>query len=224
MKGDFFMKKVTLAILALVCIISLAACSTSGAIVYDLGNADRAVCFKDIYDRLVEEYGEAEMVEDPTYGNVLKGVAVVRLVDFIGDGCYNLYVAYADGTKPYANRQQVIGFDCGSAVMLEGEITSKSSADSKGVCICLYQDNYERGYVIEGEDLSKSADYLTFVQIKDGKEIYAFEKEFTELDGNTLAGKYDKIELTGITQADADKVFAENARVIDSINGMAAQK
>lgn len=215
------MKKIFAMLLAVMCVVSLAACDMSGAIVYDLGNVDRANYFQTYYDNLVDQYGKAKVESDDTYGNVLTGVAVARLLDFTGDGIYELYVAYADGTTPYVNRQMVVGFEYGSATLLDEEITSKATADDKAPTICLYTDDSNRAYIVKGEDMSASADYTTYVQTRGEEKIYAFETEFTEQDGTELAGTYERISLADFTDEDSKLVFDENDKVTDSIKGQA---
>lgn len=210
------MKRIVAILMALVCVLSFAACNVPGAIVYDLGNVDRANYFEKTYNNYVDQYGKAEFKD-----GMLTGVAVVRLLDFTGDGVYELYIAYADGTTSYVNKQVVVGFDYGSATLLDEEITSKSSADAETPAIWFYKDSVNRAYIVTGEDLSASADYNTYVQTRDGEKIYSFQKEFTELDGNELDGDYEKIEVSGLTQEDADLVFEENTKVVDSIKGQA---
>lgn len=224
------MKKFIAMLLVIMCVISLAACDLSGAITYDLGNADRANYYNRIYTEMVDKYGEAEMTADDTYGNVLTGVAVVRLIDFTGEGIYELYIAYADGTVPYVNKQLVVGFENGPATLIDeqtefsDEITSKATADAAAPSLWLYKDNYGRAYIVTGEDLSKEAVYNTFIQTRGEEKVYSFDKEFSEVDGNELAGSYEKINLTGLTKEDADMVFEENEKVINSISGQIEKK
>ncbi|MGN0452517.1 MAG: hypothetical protein ACI4GZ_01820 [Ruminococcus sp.] len=218
------MKRILAAVLAIVCLASLAACNMSGAIVYDIGNNDRANYFCKTYNEFLDKYGEAELKDDATYGKVLSGVAVVRLMDVTGDGVYELYIAYADGTKPYVNKQYIVGFEYGSAILLDEEITSKASASDSTPSVWLYKDSTGRSYVVFGEDMSKSADYYTFIQKKNGEDYYKFDKEFTELNGSEPAGDTEKISVAGIDEDTADRIFKENSRVVDSINGQATKK
>lgn len=227
------MKKILAFILAVVCVMSLAACDMSGAVSYDIGNADRANYFYDTYNKYVDMYGEAKLEN-----GYLTGVAVVRLLDFTGDGQYELYMAYADGTKDYVNRQMVVGFDYGSAVLIGdtpngmttkdeavyAEITSKASADAQTPSIWLYKDTVNHAYIAIGEDMSKSADYITYIQTRNNEKIYAFQPEFTELDGNEPEGETEKINLSNLTEDDTKSIFAENEKVVNSIKGQATDK
>ncbi len=220
------MKKILAFILAVMCVASLAACNVTGSATYDIGNTDRANYFYNTYNKYVEQYGEAKLEN-----GALTGVAVVRLLDFTGDGVYELYMAYADGTEDYVNRQMVVGFDFGSAILIGDtprgkttgdeitykEITTKTSADAQSPSIWFYKDSVNRAYIAVGEDLSKSADYITYVQTRGDEKIYAFRTEFTELDGNEPQGEFEKIDLTGLTEDDAKVIFAENDKVVKSI-------
>ncbi len=227
------MKKILAFVLAVICVLSLAACDMSGAISYDIGNTDRANYFYNTYNEYVDKYGEAKLEN-----GYLKGVAVVRLLDFTGDGVYELYMAYADGTEDYVNRQMVVGFDYGSAVLIGeapygmttgdevtyADITSKASSDAQTPSIWLYKDNLDRAYIAVGEDLSKSADYITYIQTRNNEKVYSFQPEFTELDGNEPGGEIEKINLSNLTEEDAKSVFAENEKVVNSIKGQATDK
>ncbi len=227
------MKKILCFILAVVCVLSLAACDLSGAAAYDIGNTDRANYFYKTYNKYVDMYGEAELKD-----GYLTGVAVVRLLDFTGDGEYELYMAYADGTEDYVNRQMVVGFDFGSAVLIGDtpagmttgdeinykEITSKASADAQTPSIWIYKDTVNRAYIAIGDDMSKSADYISYVQTRGNEKIYSFQVEFTEEGGNEPQGTMEKIDLSDLTEEDAKLVFTENEKVVKSINAQAKNK
>ena len=228
------MKKFLALLFAVLCLFSVTACrevEEKEELPYDLSQSgvdnknntvvsyDRAKAFYNQYKSLVNQYGAADFD-----GTNLKGVAVVRLYDFLGNGQLNMYVAYADGTKPYVNKQAVYGFDNGMSKMLERDnsyvkqdITSKATADADAYSIWLYKNSTGRGYIVTGEDMSKSADYSTYIALKDGEKFYAFNCEFTKTDNETLSGTYEKIKVSGLTEADAEKIFAENKKVIDSM-------
>ena len=216
------MKRILAALMALVAVFAFAACSTEGAIHYSIGNEDAATYFYREYNRMVEKYGKASFD-----GDKLSGVAVVRLMDFTGDGEYELYFAFADGTKDYVNRQMVVGFDRGSATILDEEITSKAKAEDTTPCIWLYEDEIDRAYVVTGDVLTESADYRTFVGVRGEEKFYKFCTEFTvsaTSDEKAEDGTYEKINLTGLTQEDADYIFEENKKVVDSIAAFAREE
>ncbi len=226
------MKKFIALLMIVMCVFTLAACKGApGA--YMLDTSDKANYFDGELGDLLGDFGEGAYAEDDTYGGVLTGVAVVRLLDFTGDGKNELYVAYADGTKPYANRQVVYGFDNGPKNLIYDEmaasydenyvessvpeeITSKSSASSVAPCVWLYTDNTGRSYIVTGDDMSNVAEYHTYK----GDGVYAFVKEFEELGGKELAGTYEKIELTGVSEAEAEKLFDINKEVFESISAV----
>lgn len=221
------MKKILAFILMVMCVLSLVACDMSGSISYDLGGADRAKCFSNTYNSLVEKYGEAKFENGK-----LTGVAAVRLIDFTGDGIYEFYAAYADGTQDYVNKQMVVGFDMGSATLIGKDgrsasqdetpyenIISKESADAKAPSVWLFKDAANRGYIVTGEDLSKSADYVTYITTRGNEDVYSFQVDFTEIDGTEPQGEFEKLSFVDITEADAKKIMDENKKVLDSING-----
>lgn len=219
------MKKILAFVLCVLCVFSLAACNGSKRN-YDIGNTDRANYFYNTYNKYVDQYGEAEFKDGK-----LTGVAVARLIDFTGDGVYELYMAYADGTEDYVNRQMVVGFDFGSAVLIgdtpygktTGDeinykyLTTKTSADAETPSIWLYKDSVSRGYIAIGDDLSKTAEYITFVQTRGDEKIYAFRPEFTEVGGNEPKGEFEKINVVGLSEDEANAIFKENEKVVKSI-------
>lgn len=220
------MKKILAIVLVIMCVAGLAACKGAGA-VYDIGNTDRANYYQNTYNEYVEMYGEAKLADDATYGKVLTGVAVVRLLDFTGDGIYELFIAYADGTVPYVNKQVIVGFDRGAATLIGEEtefsddITSTEASGDEAPCLWLYTSSYDRSYVVTGENMATCAEYNTFVQIRNGEKVYKFMTEFTQKDGATLDGTYEKIDFINLTQEDADLVFEENDKVVKSIKSQA---
>ncbi len=214
------MKRFLAIVFALIMVMSVAGCSNRGVITYDIGNVDAATYFNREYDSMVEKYGKAELV-----GDKLMGVAVVRFLDFTGDGNYELYIAYADGTTDYVNKHKVVGFDRGSATILDEDITSKEKAEDETPSIWLYKDATDRGYVVSGDVLTQKADYRTFIRTRNEEAIYAFVPEFTidvaSEDEAIIDGTYEKIRLSGLTQEDFDIINEENTKVVDSIKGWA---
>lgn len=214
------MKKILALVLVLLSLIPFAACSRRGAIYYDISDVDAATYFNSEYDRLVDEYGEAKLSDGK-----LTGVAVLRFIDFTGDGKDELYIAYADGSTDYVNRHKVVGFDRGSATILDEEITSKENAEDEIPSIWLYKDAVNRGYVVTGDVLTQKADYRTFIGVRNEEKIYAFVSDFTvdaaSEDEVIIDGTYEKIRLSGLTKEDFDVINEENIKVVDSIKGWA---
>lgn len=203
------MKRIVALLLALICVCGLCACN-SGKTRYNLGNEDRAKAFYDTYQNYVEKYGEAQAVQ-----NALCGAAVVRLLDFTGDGEYEMLIAYSSEKDKNVDRLMVCGFDMGFAELLDEEITSKSSKDSEGNCLWVYTDSSGLSYLVKGEDLSANRSYLTYQQAdKEGKPLYQFAEAFST-EGTDLGGTYEKIQLTGNT--DTEAVFEINEAVVSSM-------
>lgn len=206
------MKKVIALLMAVMFVFSLAACGKT-ADAYDIGNADRADYFYSRYKELVNQYGEASFD-----GDKLQGVAVLKLIDFTGDGGYELYVAYADGTKDYVNRHKIFGFDRGPAIILDEEITSKANSADATPQIWIYTDENFKGFMVFGDSMNDVAEYHTYVTKRGEEEIYKFQREFTiggasgdEVEAN---GTTEKILLSGLTEEDADAIFEENESII----------
>jgi len=176
--------------------------------------SDRARNFLTIYNELVEEYGVAKLDD-----NIIKGVAIVRLLDFTGSGNLCLYVAYADGSKPYVNKQMVCAFDNGIAYLLEKDnssvgvdITSKESADDKTPSVWLYKDNNNKGYIVTGNEMSKAPTYNTYF----GSDIFAFQ-----VDSNVSSdGTYEKFDLTDVSEDDFDELVEKNEKIIESLKSV----
>lgn len=222
------MKKLISVIMLVLVVVSLAACSADNSpnTPSAIGNKDRAEKFEKDVNKVEEKSGKGILANDAALGNVLTGTAVVRVLEFSGDDKPEMYVAYSDGTKPYANKQQIYGFDNGPYEFFSerkgnlelSEITSKSSADAKAPCIWLYTDESGISYLVIGEDLSKEAHYYSYVTVNpDGSEVYNIVEKFTGLNGKVYEGTYEKIELAGITQDEANAIFAKNEEALKLI-------
>lgn len=204
------MKKFLSVALIIACVLSLVACSRSNKESYNLGNADRARIFYNTYNDYVEKYGEGKDVQGS-----LCGTAVVRLMDFTGDGVLEMLIAYSSEKDGKVDRVMVCGFDMGFAEILNEEITSKATADAETNTLWLYTDSSGLSYIIKGEDLSASRSYLTYQQADaEGKPLYAFAEAF-DTDGTDLSGTYEKIDLTG--NSDSKAVFEKNENVVDAL-------
>ena len=223
------MKKFLAVLFVLLMVLSLGACkkvAEEAEVAYDLSSKgqsngktvvsyDRARIFYDEYNRLVDKYGKADLD-----GDTLKGVAVVRLLDFTGTGKYELYVAYADGTESYVNKQMIVGFDNGVGYLLDkdtssvkADIVSKATADAETPSIWLYTGTSGRGYVVTGDNMNAEPVYNTYVRESKGEKVYTFQPE----DIGAANGKTEKINLTGLTEEDFSAITEENQRVIESL-------
>lgn len=204
------MKKFISLMLILLCALSFAACSGKAQESYSLGNADRARVFYNTYNSYVGKYGEGKDAEGS-----LTGAAIVRLMDFTGDGNPEMLIAYSSEKDGKVDSVMVCGFDMGYAELLNEKITSKSSASAEGNCLWLYTDSSGLSYIVMGEDLSLSRSYTCYQQAgADGKALYKFAEAFTA-DGMDLSGTYEKIELSG--NSDTNKVFKTNKNVVAAL-------
>ena len=90
------------------------------------GNADAANPFMlekpnryEAYLKVVEELTEKCGEASKSSYNFFNGLAIVRLIDFDGDGKEELYCVYSDnGFEYYANQQEIYGFVDGKTVSL----------------------------------------------------------------------------------------------------------
>lgn len=236
------MKKILALVFVLLMVVSLGACKKientpkTDYGVQDLGSNDkntnddyiiaitaydRARYFYGEYEKLVKEYGEAKLE-----GGNLKGVAVVRLLDFIGNGNLNMYVAYADGTQPYVNKQMVYGFDNGgSPILKEGasittDITSKATADATAPSVWLYTGTGNRSYIVSGDNMTDSPAFNTYFQMFKGEKAYNFMEETASVSGGT----FEKINLSGVSDEDFKTVKATTDKVVESLKVAAQNK
>lgn len=172
---------------------------------------DAAHYYYSEYMRLVDEYGEGR-VEN---GNLV-GVAVVRFGDFVGTGNMQMYIAYADGTQNYVNKQAVFGFDNGSAELLSKTGSSVSyditSTDDGTPAIWIFVDENNQSYLVTGEDMSKNPQFHQFLKKVNGNDIFAFCETSEKLDGT-----YIKINLTDLSTKKAEDILwvtEENVEVL----------
>lgn len=201
------MKRFIAVLFCMIFIISLAACSNENS--YDLGSADRARVFYNTYYNYVESAGEANTID-----NALSGAAVIRLKDFTGDGIYEMLILYSSEKNGVVDKVMVCGFDMGFAMLLDEEITSKESKDADTSSLWVYTDSSNTSYLVKGDDLSGARSYCMYMQADaDGQSLYSFAEAFAT-DGNDLSGTYEKIDIVG---ADSKAVFAENEKVLNSI-------
>jgi len=96
----------------------------------DRNEADWAVAYLNVIDKLIEKYGEGIMKENAFYGDsCMSGVGVVRLIDFDGNGTYELYCAYSNGESPLLNKQVIYGYDNGLITLMEERDVSNPGTD-----------------------------------------------------------------------------------------------
>ena len=206
------MKKFIALLLILLCAVPFAACNTAGTEgdAYDLANADRARVFYDTYESFVEKYGEGKVVDGK-----LCGTAVVRLFDFTDDGSLEMLIGYSSEKDSVVDSIMICGFDLGFAEIYSEKVSAKTTASAEDGVICIYTDERNINYVVNGEDLSSQRTYLTYVKTdSDGNKIYSFVESFNG-KGEDLSGSYEKIEIAGHT--DAKSVFDANEKVLESL-------
>lgn len=199
------MKKLLSTLVLIAMVFALAACSNTTK-TYDLENSDRARGFYNKYQHYVEQYGEGKEVN-----GALCGVAIVRLLDFTGDGSFEMLLGYSSQKDGIVDSVAVFGFDMGLAEILNEKI-STSTAD--GVCIWTYTDSFDNSYIIKGEDLSVERSYQSFMKTdSEGNPIYKFAEAFST-KGEDLSGEYDRIY---VTSGDFKSVLSETDNVVKSI-------
>ena len=197
------MKKLFVMILSLTLVLSFAGCAARNGSAYKLENSDTAKGFYNTYKIYEEKYGKAN-----ESSGVLSGTSVVRLYDFTGDGTLEMLIAYSSQKDGKTDSLMICGFDLGTAELYNEKLAE--GADE----LWIYTDRADLSYLVLGDDLSKEREYLYYRYTDDkGKPLYKFSEAFTT-DGEDLGGTYEKISLTN---ADSDAVFAENDRVIKSL-------
>lgn len=72
----------------------------------------------DAYAKVVEDLIKKEGKPEKTSTGYLNGVAVVRLMDFDGDGTEEMYCVYPQDNDMFANKQEIYGYSDGEAVSL----------------------------------------------------------------------------------------------------------
>ena len=169
------------------------------------------------YKELVGKYGKADFKDGK-----LQGVAVVRLLNFVGTDSVQLYVAYADGTTDYVNKQMVVGFNNGPAYLLDNEktsvstdITSKATADATTPSIWLYNDVEGKGYIVTGDDMSNEPVYNGYITVSRGENYYTFQPVSGVLDG-----EIEKIDLAGLDEEAFNAINAKNREVISRLESL----
>ena len=117
-----------------------------------------------------------------------------------------MYVAYADGTKDYVNKQAIFSFNNGYSELIDREGTSITtdikSTDGGTPSVWFFKGENGKTYLVTGDDMSKNVTFHEYVKTSGGKDIYAFQKTSVKTDGS-----YVKINLTGLSDGDAEKII-----------------
>lgn len=113
-----------------------------------------------IIEELTELYGEGKIeVSDMLNQEMLRGLAVVRLLDMDGDGTEELYCAYSEEGAPYINRQCIyVLTDEGTELIYEGPI-SNNGTDVSPMTRFIYKE--DKIYLCVGVPFVLQGEYLT---------------------------------------------------------------
>jgi len=99
-----------------------------------------AAAYLGVIDELITRYGEGKILEGGFYGDdCLSGVGIVRLIDFDGDGDYELYCAYSNGETPLINKQVIYGYDGRLVTIMEERDVSNPGTDVSPSVTFLYK-------------------------------------------------------------------------------------
>lgn len=176
--------------------------------------ADEEAAMKAAYRQVVEEltqqYGEGSISESPIDGqSVMKGLAVVRLLDFDADGTQELYCAYAKEGSPYANRQEIYQYRDTEAVLIYESSISNDGTDVSPMTRLVYKEG--RIYLAEGIPFSLKGEYL---RLTDGQMQSEFSFESGYMSDN---GQYyiNGAEVTEEEYRQQTEAFLEEAVTVD---------
>ena len=150
---------------------------------------------RDLTDRYGVGVIAPTMIDD---GNWMTGLAVVRLVDFDGDGTPELLVAYQNTAGQYANRQAVYGYDNGYLVTLMADRPVNNFGTDVSPSITLLEKNNVI-YLMDAHELA--GDYLTLENGAFVSKIH-FDYQRSLLNGayvsaDTLRAAVDTFEAGG---------------------------
>ena len=137
-----------------------------------------AEAYLGVVNRLIDQYGEGAIEpNDYYYGVHMTGVGVVRLIDFDGNGVYELYCAYQDHDRPWVNKQIIYGYDNGLIVLLEECRVSNPGTDVSPTTIFLTKDG--KVYLVDEYEIT-DGNYYT---LQDGEMVSVFSYYYNWLDG-----------------------------------------
>ncbi len=151
--------------------------------------------YLNVINNLINQYGEGAIEaeeNDITGAEVMTGVGIVRLIDFDGNGTYELYCAYADGSEGWVNRQIIYGYDNGLVVLLEESEVSNPGTDITPETTFLSKDG--NVYLVEKYEM-KMGNYYT---LQNGEMIsvlsymYGFGGESDTLNG--ASATYEEVQ------------------------------
>jgi len=137
-----------------------------------------AEAYLGVVNRLIDQYGEGAIeLDDNGHSEHMTGVGIVRLIDFDGNGVYELYCAYQNHDYPWVNKQIIYGYDNGLIVLLEECRVSNPGTDICPTTIFLTKDG--KVYLVDVDELT-DGNYYT---LQDGKMVSVFSYYYDWLDG-----------------------------------------
>ena len=137
-----------------------------------------AEAYLSVVNRLIDQYGKGAIgPNDYYYGEHMTGVGVVRLIDFDGNGVYELYCAYQDHDRPWVNKQIIYGYDNGLIVLLEECEVSNPGTDVSPTTTFLTKDG--KVYLVHVDEITVG-DYYT---LQDGKMVSVFSYYYIGWNG-----------------------------------------
>jgi len=158
-----------------------------------LDDAAWAGAYLDVINNLISQYGEG-VVRTASFSDdiFMFGVGMVRLIDFDGDGTYELYCAYAKDEGFWVNSQVVYGYDNGLVTLLE-----ECGVSSPGTDVCpstMFLSKDGKVYLIVEYGISD----VTYYTLQDGKFVsvfnYYFDWDYEENPNNTVNGEAVSVE------------------------------
>ena len=137
-----------------------------------------AEAYLGVVNRLIDQYGEGAMATSTSgLGKDLTGVGIVRLIDFDGDGVYELYCAYQVDDCSWSYKQIIYGYDNGLIVLLEECRVSNPGTDVSPTTIFLTKDG--KVYLVDEYEIT-DGNYYT---LQDGEMVSVFSYYYNWLDG-----------------------------------------
>lgn len=159
------------------------------------GNADAANPFMlekpnryEAYLKVVEELTKKCGEASKSSYNLFNGLAIVRLIDFDGDGKDELYCVYSDnGFEYYANQQEIYGFVDGKAVSLFKDYVCNQGTSLEP--FVEYMSCKDETYLL-GSTYSGNTKYgKNWIKIKNNKVLTQFSYK-AENTGNEINPAY----------------------------------
>ena len=160
--------------------------------VQTLDDAAWAGAYLDVINNLISQYGEG-VVRTASFSDdiFMFGVGMVRLIDFDGDGTYELYCAYAKDEGFWVDSQVVYGYDNGLITLLE-----ECGVSSPGTDVCpstMFLSKDGKVYLIVDDGMD-----VTYYTLKDGKFVsvfnYYYDWDNEENPNNTVNGEAVSVE------------------------------